>query len=121
MAQSAIRRWNAAFMLIGVLPAFFLVFNAVFSDAGSAAEIGLVIGLIVVAYSLLGAAAGYVTGIWQSGLWLIAPALVIMIPYTFRESGRLMLHATVIAATVGPACLGAYFGQRLRQGRKADH
>lgn len=120
MSRATIKRWNAALTLVGVLPAFFLVFNAVFSDAGSAGEIALVVGLIVVTYGVLGAAAGYVTGMWQSGLWLIAPALAIMIPYTFREPGRLLLHAIVINAAVCPALLGAYAGQLRRQGRDAE-
>jgi len=111
---------NAVIAALGVLPAFFLVFNVVFSDGGGSAEISLAIILIGAVYLLFGGLAGFWTGSWRSGLWLGAPALLIIALYSVRENHRLLLHAVVVTAALGPACLGAYAGGRLKVRRNSS-
>lgn len=105
---------NVVITLLGILPAFFLVLNVVFSDVGNQSELYGAIVLIGAVYLAFGALAGYWTGSWRSGLWLGAPALLIIALYSLRENHRLLLHAAVVGAAVVPACLGAYAGERLK-------
>ncbi|HWI53173.1 MAG TPA: hypothetical protein VNT01_13615 [Symbiobacteriaceae bacterium] len=96
----------------GVLPAFFLVFQSVFTDSSSAGERTVALGLIALVYGLLGALFGYFTRSWQSGLWLGVPAVMLVGLYSVREPQQLLLHV----ATVAVALLAGWAGARLTAG-----
>lgn len=99
---------------IGIFPAFFLVFNAVFADGGSVGERAVSFLLIAGAYLLLGMTSGAVVRSWRAGVWLGAPAALIMVLYSFREHERLWLHAAVVLVAVAFALGGAWGGAKLR-------
>jgi hypothetical protein len=104
-----------AFVLAtGVLPGFFLVFNAVFSDGGGPGERVLSFVLIAVGYALLGGVSGALLRTWRAGLWLSTAAVVLIALYSVREHDRLLLHAAVVAVAVAAACGGAFAGARVR-------
>lgn len=105
--------------LIGVLPAFFLVFATLFSDGGSVTEYAAALGFIAVVYAALGAGSGYAAGRWQAGFWVSAAAIALVAWYTTREPGQLLLHALVLLTVVGSACGGAAGGAVLKQRRAA--
>jgi len=115
---SAIRYLPA--LLIGIPPAFFLVFNAIFSDVFSALERLMTFLLIVVTYGILGAIFGFVwpQHSWRWGLWLSIAAILIAVLYSFRETGQLALHFLYIATTVSSACLAALGGRCLSAMRR---
>lgn len=98
----------------GVLPGFFLVFNAVFSDGGGPGERVLSFVLIAGGYALPGGVCGALLRTWRAGLWLSAGAVAIIALYSVREHDRLMLHAAVVAVAVAAACGGAFAGARVR-------
>jgi len=98
----------------GLLPAFFLVFQSVFTDSSSMRERAVALGLIALVYSLLGALFGYFTRSWQSGLWLSVPAVMLVGLYSVREPQQLLLHV----ATVAVALVAGWGGARLAAGRR---
>lgn len=99
----------------GVLPGFFLVFNAVFSDGGGPRERVLSFLLIAAGYALLGVVCGALLRTWRAGLWLSVAAVIIIALYSAREHDRLLLHAAVVAVAVAAACGGAWGGARVRR------
>ena len=110
-------------IVISALPAFFLVFNAIFSDSGGAGEHVLVMALVFVVYAALGAVFGFAwpgLSFWW-GAWLGMTAAVLVIWYSTNEggpsAGRLLLHAAYLVVTISAACLGGYAGARLRRAR----
>jgi hypothetical protein len=105
---------------IGALPAFFVVFNAIFADAGSIAERIVTFVLTILSYGILGLACGFflAAAAWRLGLWVSCPAIVIVIWYSMREGERLLLHLFYLVLAVGAASFGAYAGSRLRARRK---
>ncbi|MSQ12615.1 MAG: hypothetical protein EXR47_00415 [Dehalococcoidia bacterium] len=66
------------------------------------------------AYALLGVVCGALLRTWRAGLWLSAPALVMIVLYSFREHNRLWLHAAVVAVAVAFALGGAWGGAKVR-------
>jgi hypothetical protein len=107
-------------IVIGIFPAFFLVFNAIFSDSGDISEHFVILALVFVVYGVLGAAFGLA---WPRlsyswGAWLGIPALVLVAWYSIKESGlgpeRLLLHAAYLVVAIGAGCLGGYAGARRR-------
>ncbi|MFL5735358.1 MAG: hypothetical protein ACJ78Q_19540 [Chloroflexia bacterium] len=120
------RNWPAVILAVvvglaaGVLPGFFLVFNAVFSDSGTISEHFVVLVVVFLVYAVLGAVLG---AIWpQLPYWLAlalaAPAVVLVVWYTVNDSGfgagRLLLHAIYLLVTIGGSYLGWYAGARIR-------
>ncbi|MFA5845197.1 MAG: hypothetical protein WC971_10260 [Coriobacteriia bacterium] len=100
---------------LGVLWGFFVAFNAVFSDMGAGEWPG-VVAYVFVAYALLGLAfglAGPRAGIrWAA--WLAGPAVLLLVLYSLRETGRLGWHALVLALVVAGSVGGAALGARVR-------
>lgn len=99
----------------GVLPGFFLAFNAVFSDSGGPGERTLSFVLIAGGYALLGGVFGALLRTWRARVWLSAAAVVIIALYSAREHDSLLLHAAVVAVAVAFALGGAWGGARLRR------
>jgi hypothetical protein len=106
--------------LVGILPAFFIVFNAIFSDVFSTADRVMTFLLVAVAYTALGALFGFFAPMaaWQVGLWLSLPAILIVAWYSTREPGQWLLHLTYLILTLAFASLGAYVGSRLGERRR---
>jgi hypothetical protein len=102
-------------VLSGIPPAFFLVFNALFSDVVSPQERLLSFCLIAVTYGALGLVFSFIWPgpSWHWGMWLSLPAFIIVGWYSSREIERLALHLLYLAATVTPACLATLLGARL--------
>lgn len=109
--------WGSLFAGVGLMPAFFLDFATIFTDAGAPSEYVLGFGLIITVYALLGFLAGYVMRIWRAGLWLSATAIIIVGLYSVRETGHLLLHISVVALTLIAACGGALGGAAFHAAR----
>ena len=107
-------------VLAGIPPAFFLVFNALFSDGGSAPERLLSFSLVIVTYGALGLVFSFFRPkpSWQWGIWLSIPAFIIVGWYSFRETGNLSLHLLYLVAATTPACSAAFIGKRLSAKRR---
>ena len=107
-------------VLAGIPPAFFLVFNALFSDGGSAPERLLSFSLVIVTYGALGLVFSFFRPkpSWQWGIWLSIPAFIIVGWYSFRETGNLSLHFLYLVAATTPACSAALIGKRLSVKRR---
>jgi lipoprotein signal peptidase len=101
---------------VGAFPAFFVVFNAIFSDGGSPIERIATFVLTIVAYWVLGAAFGLFSSAawWVLGFWISFPAIVIVALYSMRERERLFLHWFYLVLAVGAASLGARAGAWFR-------
>ncbi len=100
--------------LVGIFPAFFFVFASVFTDGGSTGERAVSFLLIAGAYLLLGLASGAAVRSWKAGVWLSAPAVVMIVLYSVREYDRLLLHAAVVAVAIAFALGGAWGGAWVR-------
>jgi lipoprotein signal peptidase len=110
-----------AAVIIGAFPAFFVVFNAIFSDGSSTAERIVTFILTIFFYGILGMAFGFCSSAawWKLGLWISLPAIVIVTWYSTRETGRLLLHVSYPVLAVGAASLGAGAGSWLRARQKS--
>jgi hypothetical protein len=116
MRERALRLLGyAAAVVLGAFPAFFVVFNAIFSDGSSTIERIATFVLTTVAYGILGLAFGYFSSAdaWVLGLWISFPAIVIVLWYSARETGRLLLHLSYLVLAAGSAYLGARAGSWL--------
>lgn len=107
-------------VLAGIPPAFFLVFNALFSDGGSVPERLLSFCLVIVAYGALGLVFSFVwpRPSWRWGFWISLPAFIIVGWYSSHETERLPLHLLYLVAATTPACLAALIGKRLSAKRR---
>lgn len=98
-----------------MLPAFFLVFQSVFTDSASASERLVSLLIIAAAYGLLGGVFGFFARSCRAGLWLGAPAVVLIALYTVREPQQLLLHLSTVAVALVAGCGGAEAGARVRK------
>ena len=101
---------------IGVIPAFFVVFNAIFSDIFSTAERLFTLLLTAVVYGLLGLIFGIVgpSGLWQWGAWLALPAAIIVVWQSLDEPERALLNLAYLVVAFCAAAALSYAGARLR-------
>ena len=113
-------------IVISVLPAFFLVFNAIFSDSGGISEHAVIMALVFVVYAVLGALFGFASpgfSYWW-GAWLSITAVVLVVWYSINEgglsAGRLLLHAAYLAVTIAGGCAGGYLGARFRRAQSSS-
>jgi hypothetical protein len=100
---------------VGILPAFFAAFLAVFADAISFNDKLLAVLYVAAVYAILGAIAGAVLKSWWGGVWLAGAGVLIVVLYTIGEYTRLDYHAIVVVTTIAAACLGAEAGARVRE------
>jgi hypothetical protein len=110
-------------LIIGFVLGVFIVFNAVFSDSNSSAsERAMTFLLVIAAYGVTGGLFGYLgtARSWQWGIWLSAPAVLILVWYSFSEQHLIILNLAYIALTLASACAAAYYGKRLKRGNSAS-
>ncbi len=101
---------------IGMVPAFFVVFNAIFSDIFSAVERLLTMVLTAMSYGLLGFLFGVAApgASWQWGGWLALPAAVIVVRQSLDEPERAPINLVYLLVALGAAAATSYAGARLR-------
>lgn len=104
------------FGLVGILPAFFMVLNALFTDSSGVADDALALAVTVVAYSVLGLVAGLVlpASPRADGVSLATPAALIAIAYTLREPHVAVLAGVQVACAFAAAVAAAAVGARFR-------
>jgi hypothetical protein len=108
-------------MLIGIIPGFFIVFNSVFSDSnGSFGERAFTFLLVLLSYGLLGFLLGRLTKIKPIILCicLSAPAIIILVLYSFKEPGVIWLNLVYTAIVLVSSWFGGYLGDTLRKNKK---
>jgi len=107
-------------VLVGIPLAFFLVFNAIFSDGVSIPERFLSFVLIIITYGILGLVFGFTwpKHSWRWGIWISITAFLIVGWYSFRETEHLPLHFSYLVVTAASACLAALAGTRLSARRQ---
>jgi len=107
-----------AFMA-GLIPGFFIVFNSVFSDiGGSFSERLITFLLVILAYVILGFVFGFID---RSKSWLVwvcasAPAVLILVLYSFKETSLIGLNILYACLTIGSSWLGFVLSRRIRRG-----
>ena len=98
--------------LLALVWAFFVSFNAVFSDAfGSSAYVQLAF-YVLSTFGLLGLVFGLAspaTG-WRWVFWLTWPTFAVLLWYSFREPGRIGWHLSVLALAFAGSVLGGLAG-----------
>ncbi|HZW83252.1 MAG TPA: hypothetical protein VFF14_07555 [Candidatus Deferrimicrobium sp.] len=107
-------------ILIGIIPGFFIVFNSVFSDSnGSIGERAFTFFLVLLSYGLLGFLFSLFAKIKPTILCmcLSAPALIILVLYSFKEPGVIGLSLVYAALVLVSSWLGAYLGDTLRKSK----
>lgn len=106
--------------LVGVLPAFLVVFNSVFLDSnGSLWERILTYLLVIFSYGFLGFIFGYTVPkmYFYFGILLSIPAFIILALYFFMEGNLILLSLSYMLLSLLSSCFGAYLGRTLRQNR----
>lgn len=106
-------------ILIGSFVGFFGVIVSVFADSGKAEQL-ITIGVILLAYFLLGAIFGFFIPqiSWKWGLFLGAPAIVFLIIFMLSEfNPYFLLYAVLI---IGLSCLGAWSGSSFKNRIRKD-
>lgn len=100
----------------GLVAAFFVVFNSLFSDVSSLNDRAATLVLTTVTYAVLGGVFGTFsrTQGWKWGLWVSLPAIVLVALYSTHEPERLLLHLLYLSLALGPASLAAYIASRRR-------
>ena len=97
--------------IVGLLPGFFVVFNAIFSDSsGSLNERLITFLLVIVAYAILGFIFGYIekNKSWLPWVSLSAPAVIILVLYSFKETNLIGLNFLYACLTIGSSWLGSF-------------
>jgi hypothetical protein len=103
--------------IIGLIPAFFVNLNSVFSDwSGSLNEYLSIFILIIAIYFLLGLAFGFwgknTPFVW--GLSLSFPTIILLLLYSFSETNTLGQSIINICLTFVSAWVGAKVGIRIK-------
>jgi hypothetical protein len=103
-------------LTVRAVAAFFVIFNAIFTDVGSAGERLITFLLVVVVYGTLGGTFGAAApgSAWKWAIWINLPAIVLVAWYSAREPQQIPLHLAYLALSLGAAWLGAYAGAQLR-------
>ena len=99
--------------LVGIVPAFFVNLNSVFSDSdGSLNELLSIFLLIVASYVLLGLAFGFFgeKKPWVWGVALSLPSVIILGLYSFHEPESLGQSFVSIGLTLISAWIGSKLG-----------
>lgn len=102
--------------LFGLLPAFFVVFTVVFSDAFGFGQHALGVGYPLVAYLVLGFLVGILTRTDARLIasLLVAPAVLLLVWYAAREPDLLYQSLVLLAALVGTYG-GTFLGRRFQR------
>ncbi len=106
--------------IIGIFPAFFINFNAVFSDSsGSIKELLSIYLLIIISYGLIGAAFGFL-GKKKPFVWTVTiclPTIIIITLYSFSEPQTIGQSIINTCLTFASTWTGSYLGVRLKPER----
>ncbi|MCX7749442.1 MAG: hypothetical protein N2645_21500 [Clostridia bacterium] len=103
--------------LLGILPAFFIVFNSIFSDSsGSVLERLFTFGLVILVYGILGFIFGFISSAetWKWGISLSLPAVFIVLLYSSKELQNLLFNIFYGVLCIGGGCLFSGLGARLK-------
>ncbi|MCX7921504.1 MAG: hypothetical protein N3B21_05740 [Clostridia bacterium] len=108
-------------VVIGILPAFFLVFNSVFTDSTSITERLFTFALVMAVYGILGVIFGLagVNTSWRWGIYLSSSAILILVLYSFKEPGIIPLSLLYAIMAIVSSCTAAYLGSRIALRRSA--
>ncbi|HET7480694.1 MAG TPA: hypothetical protein VFJ72_14405 [Rubrobacteraceae bacterium] len=103
-------------LAVGVVPAFFLVFVTLFGDSSGLGDYALAYGMTFFAYLLVAFVAGFV---WDEGrpvyvLWLVAPAVIVIVWYVTQEPQVTVLGIGSLAIALVGTLLGVFVGTRTR-------
>jgi len=101
--------------LIGILPAFFIVLNSVYTDSSGKIGERLVTYLLVIAgYGIIGFILGRVMKRMPVvlGTVLSLPAIILLLLYLFKEPTLLGLILSYLVLTVAASWLGTILGVR---------
>jgi chromate transport protein ChrA len=104
--------------IVGLIPGFFIVFNSVFSDSsGSLNERLFTFLLVIVAYVILGFIFGFIEKRKSWLLWvsLSAPAVIILVLYSFKETTLIGLNFLYACLTIGSSWFGSFVRERIRK------
>jgi hypothetical protein len=104
-------------LALGLLAGFFVVFNAVFTDGGALGERLMTYGIVIVVYGLLGFLFSLASPA-EARLWtalLSAPAVLILILYTFKEHQAWLLHLSYFVLAPIVTHVAASLGARARK------
>jgi MFS family permease len=109
-----------AALAAGFVVGFFIVLNSLFSDVFTWQERLYSFVLVILAYGLLGLIFGMISPSlsWKWGLWLAAPAVLLVIFYALTDGFRPFLYTFYILLTLICACGGAFLGTGLRLKKK---
>ncbi len=107
---------NLLLCVVGVVPAFFLVFATLFSDHDGGRELVLAYGLTLLAYLLLAFVASL---IWlkerlSNAAWLLLPAVIIVLLYLTQEPQIIPVGIAELSAALVGSLLGTVMGASLR-------
>lgn len=120
--HSSVRLWigTVALLLLSLLASFFGVFNMVFSDVfGVSERVGSYVYVGVI-YLVLGFLSGLLGPTRQNRwVWILAaPAVAILVLYTFSEPQNIFIHTGFAALVPLASTAGVRVGARLR-GKKS--
>jgi hypothetical protein len=100
---------------IGIIPAFFIVYNSVFSDSsGGISERLFSFLLVILVYGVL----GFIFGRFikekpiMMGILLSLPSIIILLLYLIKEPGIASLLVLYLVLTVVASCIGFTYGIR---------
>ncbi len=115
------REWiSVGFSIVAAFVwAFFVAFNAVFSDAFGVSQYVGLMGYVLAAYAVLGTVFGLIwpgKG-WRWTFWLSWPAAFALGLYSFSEPQQIGWHAVVIVLAFVGASIGAAVGAGARRSR----
>lgn len=107
-------------LFIGIFPALFLVFKAIFSEDFSALDhLGMSI-LVILTYGVLGLAFSFVLPSlsWHWAIWLSLMAFLLVAWYSTFEVEQIPLNVLYLVTTGISAYLGTLLGTRLSLKRR---
>ncbi len=88
--------------VVGIVPAFFLVFNTLFSDSGGLGDLVMALGLTFLGYLLVAVVVGL---LWprerfSNAVWLLLPAVIIALLYATQEPQIMPFGLAELAAAL---------------------
>ena len=106
---------RVAALVVGFVVGFFIVLNSIFSDVFTFKERLYSFLLVILFYGVIGLVFSLVSPSWKWGLWLAAPAVLLVIFYSISDGFRPLLYISYIVLTIVCACGGAYLGAKIRK------
>ena len=105
--------------ILGILPAFFLILAAIFSDGGSIPEYLMVYALVFITYTMLSSIFSYFIPNHHIYVTLSSSAFIIVALYTLTEIprtlGMIFLYITLPLTALSSSYLGDYIGRKIKK------